>query len=429
MRAECSLVLAIMIASSVIADDKNLIQQKGNQDVSATEMQHSKATVSFKKHKRPIRNVLTNAESLWPSGKVPFGFDTNVPAFTKIELLAAMQEIETSTYSGSKPCVTFVPRSSESDYVHISWTSGSSSPTSVGRDGGRQDIVVTSASARGHDDDLYVLMITLGIVPEVMRQDRNTYLNVNFTNAVSLDIFATLSGVGTSTFGLPFDYNSLALFSPYNFATDASYPVISAKESGNVIGQSVSLSPGDTALLQHAYQCTIDDSNLLNLLGDMPLNCHFHSDLCSFRQDTTDDFDWILEEGPTTTFGTGPNADHSSGSGKYAVAEARGHNYKVARLISPQLAAGDYCFRAYVNMFGKDAGQLSVKIYYSLGLEGDEFVRLQGPLPLNQWYTIYRTVTSALAFSIHIEATMGSGDQGDIALDDVYVYDGDCIEW
>lgn len=374
------------------------------------------------------RNAYTDPNHLWPNGNIPFILDENIPAFTMIELLAAMQEIEISTYSGGKNCITFVPRTNENDYVHISWTSGTSGSTSIGRSGGRQDMTVNSAGGRGHDDNLYIMLLALGLIPEVMRTDRNTYLNINMTNAVSSDHFRILTGQGTSAFGQKFDYESLLLGNPYLHARDASFPVSSATQTGHVMGQSVSLTSGDATLLQHAYHCAIDSSNVLDLLGTKPVECHFHSDICNFMQDSSDQFDWVVQAGPTTTDGTGPNGDYSSGLGMFALAEARNHHNQVARLITPQIAAGEYCARANLHKFGNDAGTLRISAIPVGATSGADLLNHSGSLG-NNWYHIYLTVNSKTAFTLQIEATIGNGDQGDIAVDDIYLYNGKCIEW
>lgn len=377
--------------------------------------------------KRPVRNALTDPDFLWPNGRIPIVLDENMPAFTKIEILAAMQEIEMSTYSNGQPCVMYVPRSSEDDYVHISWTNDTHGSASVGRIGGRQDITVDSTSRRGHDDNLFSLMVTLGLVPEIMRTDRNTYININITNVATTEPFRILTGEGSSTFGQPFDYESILLQTPYTYALDATYPVTSATEPGHVLGQSVSLTTGDATLLQQAYGCGVDSSNVINLLGDIPINCHFHQDTCTLQQDKADDFDWLVQEGPTATYGTGPNADYSSGSGSFALAEARGHYGMVAALSSGDLPAGEYCVRVQVHMFGKDVGKLRITIQTANGRR--EILHQNGSLPKNNWYHLYLTFSSKIDFYLLIEATMGNGDEGDIAIDDFYLYNGECIEW
>lgn len=46
------------------------------------------------------------------------------------------------------------------------------------------------------------------------------------------------------------------------------------------------------------------------------LNCNFDVNLCSWQQLKTDNGDWKLQSGPTSTRNTGPTSDHTSGSMK-----------------------------------------------------------------------------------------------------------------
>ena len=45
-----------------------------------------------------------------------------------------------------------------------------------------------------------------------------------------------------------------------------------------------------------------------------PFNCDFTQGTCGWTQDRGDDFNWLRTRGTTTTQGTGPNSDHTSGS-------------------------------------------------------------------------------------------------------------------
>lgn len=46
-------------------------------------------------------------------------------------------------------------------------------------------------------------------------------------------------------------------------------------------------------------------------------SCDFEKDLCSWKQLTTDDFDWTRNKGKTSSDGTGPSTDHSGNGTKY----------------------------------------------------------------------------------------------------------------
>lgn len=46
--------------------------------------------------------------------------------------------------------------------------------------------------------------------------------------------------------------------------------------------------------------------------------------MCSWRQDRSDDFDWLIKAGSTLTVGTGPSGDHTlrNSSGHYIYLES-----------------------------------------------------------------------------------------------------------
>lgn len=41
--------------------------------------------------------------------------------------------------------------------------------------------------------------------------------------------------------------------------------------------------------------------------------CNFDTNICSWTQDTTDNFDWTRQRGGTISGNTGPSRDHTSG--------------------------------------------------------------------------------------------------------------------
>jgi len=54
---------------------------------------------------------------------------------------------------------------------------------------------------------------------------------------------------------------------------------------------------------------------MYKLAGPQTISCNFDIDICGWSQVTkTDDFDWTVNSGPTSTTGTGPSKDHTSGS-------------------------------------------------------------------------------------------------------------------
>lgn len=370
------------------------------------------------------RNAITDPARLWPNGVVPYTFHPGIDAYRKVHVLAGMKQVMLSTYTSSGECILFVPRTSEDDYIEIQFSDNGGAP--VGRTGGKQIVEIVPKVTQ--DVIAQVLMFVLGVYPEVSRADRDNVLeivqdNINASMAHSFEIHD-----GTDTFQQAFDYDTVVMYLPYHAAIDPSMPTIKTKYDGFTIGQTLALSTSDVNLVQHIYNCKLDASHRVDILGPLVFECHFHIDMCQFTQDEYDDFDWALFQGPSGTPGTGPSADHSSGSGQYAMAEFRGNYNQVARLNTPTLPAGVYCFVTWLYVYGEDIGEL--KIIQS-NAEGDKLlISIKEATPRNMWYHGSATVDSSNGpVTISIEAVMGNGDLGDIAIDDVYIYKGKCIDW
>jgi len=371
------------------------------------------------------RNAVTDPARLWPNGNVPYTFHPGIDAYHKVHLLAAMKQLTLSVYSNHKACVYFVPRSTEADYAEFQFTAVNENGGSViGRAGGKQTVTIHPEITQ--DSILMSLMFLLGINPEVARTDRDNVLTIVQSNINASFVHDFTIETNTDTFKQQFDYNSVVMYPPYFGAINRSMPTIMTKQDGFTIGQVVALSIADVNLVQHIYHCPLDASHRIDLLGPLVFECHFHTDVCNLNQDEEDDFDWSYQTGPSPTAGTGPNADHSSGSGGYALASAIGHHSQIARLKTPSYSAGTYCFVFWLYVYGPDVG--TVRIIQTDNV-GDKAVIGVNVQPISQWYHTSTTIVAKSQFYLSIEAFMGNGDQGDIAVDDVYIYNGQCIDW
>ncbi|XP_041365734.1 MAM and LDL-receptor class A domain-containing protein 1-like [Gigantopelta aegis] len=155
--------------------------------------------------------------------------------------------------------------------------------------------------------------------------------------------------------------------------------------------------------------------------------CNFEKNLCSWQQAKDDVFDWTRKIGPTSTMGTGPAADHTTGRGYYYYIETSYPRRRgdIARLDSPKLPptpASGHCLKFWYYMFGATVGNLSINIqtpsnssvfWSRSGSQGDKWI--QGS----------RTLVSSEEYVVYIEAVVG-GPLGDIAIDDLQVVTGAC---
>ncbi|KAM9682891.1 MAM and LDL-receptor class A domain-containing protein 1 isoform 2-T2 [Dama dama] len=159
------------------------------------------------------------------------------------------------------------------------------------------------------------------------------------------------------------------------------------------------------------------------------LQCNFENGICNWKQDTEDDFDWTWYQGPTSTLNTGPMKDNTLGTaqGHYLyieTSEPQVFQHRAA-LLSPILNATDAegcTFRLYYHMFGKHIYRLAVYQRVWNNTRGQLLWHIfgnQGPI----WIRKSLSLFSRQAFQISVEASVGDGFTGDIAIDDLSFMD------
>ncbi|PFX28476.1 Meprin A subunit beta [Stylophora pistillata] len=129
---------------------------------------------------------------------------------------------------------------------------------------------------------------------------------------------------------------------------------------------------------------------------------------------------WYHHQGPTSSSGTGPSGDHTSGSGNYIYFEAS----------SPAQNGGKNCFFSQVfpagscpqltfwyHMVGSGMGKLSVQTKDSNGnyITVWEKSGEQG----NEWKNASVEVTVSESYQVYFEGVRGGNFRGDIAIDDI----------
>lgn len=182
--------------------------------------------------------------------------------------------------------------------------------------------------------------------------------------------------------------------------------------------------------------------------GPVAGDCDFECGACSWNNTLCDQDDWVLQEGDTPSFGTGPTTDHTYGTSEGMVREeigsmwidfqvcvaALGHYMYFESSLSAALSSRSTGERAilespniqgatractmtfYYHMYGIDIGSLVIylrsdtTIQMMKNITGD-----QG----NQWNKGNVTFFSVTDYRVHIVATYGNGFRGDIAIDDI----------
>lgn len=374
------------------------------------------------------RNAVKYSQQTWPSGVVPYLIHSSYPTSARDTILTAMREIEADTKHGSGYCVRFVPKTThDTTYIYVVPQDGCHSP--VGRHSGR-GIVSIGNGCEQKGTIMHELLHTLGFYHEQNRYDRDSYVDINYSNVPTSRTtdFAKLTSAQMTTLGTPYDYSSIMHYSAYIFALDPSKPTVTPKPNlahGQQLGQRLRLSTLDVKRIQTLYHCPVDTNHIAApTRTQLVVDCTFESGFCNMIQDSHDDFQWSRRRGATPTHGTGPNADHTNGVGYYVYTESNRHTNKYARLKSPNIAAGTHCVSFAIFDYGSNMGQFNVNI------EGSRIVpqtvkRWTGSQK-NQWVNVKITLTSPATWDLVFESHIGTGTHSDIALDDIQVYGGRC---
>ncbi|XP_067319250.1 MAM domain-containing glycosylphosphatidylinositol anchor protein 2 isoform X3 [Anolis sagrei] len=195
------------------------------------------------------------------------------------------------------------------------------------------------------------------------------------------------------------------------------------------------------------------DSTIRVIKYSAPMNPHlreFHcgfddGNICLFTQDTKDNFDWtrqnIILRDTKYTPNTGPSADRTGskdGFFMYIEASSPRKEGDRARLISPIFSIPPknpygatntaYCFSFYYNMYGQHIGTLNV--YLRLKSQ----TTLESPFWSSSgnkgqgWLQARVNIHPNTSFQVIFEGIRGRGIEGDIAVDDISIVEGECTK-
>ncbi|TKS86255.1 MAM domain-containing glycosylphosphatidylinositol anchor protein 2 [Collichthys lucidus] len=162
----------------------------------------------------------------------------------------------------------------------------------------------------------------------------------------------------------------------------------------------------------------------------------------------SDEFDWTRHSAATRdtkyTPNTGPSSDHTgSKQGFYMYIETSRPRLDgdKARLLSPTFNMNSkttfsssssvtnnptYCFAFYYHMYGKHIGALNVFLRQKAQTVTDTSVWSLTGNQGDRWRQAKVNIHPTTAFQIVMEGVRGSGIEGDIAIDDVTIEEGEC---
>ncbi|MGZ4966939.1 MAG: M12 family metallopeptidase [Chthoniobacterales bacterium] len=170
---------------------------------------------------------------LWPGGVIPYVFDGNVTALHEKMFLDGAAEW------ASVANLTFVPRTNQTDYVHVQEGMNGDNSSAVGKLGGAQDLTVSAwvRSVITHE-----LGHTIGLVHEHQRSDRDNFVTILQQNIQSGLEFAFALLPNSNNRGA-YDFLSVMHYVRNAFATDSSLDTIEPKTGYtqyiDIMGQSL----------------------------------------------------------------------------------------------------------------------------------------------------------------------------------------------
>ena len=153
--------------------------------------------------------------------------------------------------------------------------------------------------------------------------------------------------------------------------------------------------------------------------------CDFENGICDWNNDLKMPLKWRWQQGSTASYDTGPSRDHTTGlsSGHYIYLEVSGEKEgDRARVFSQVFKANGKCeFRFFYHMYGKNIGTLNV---YIRSVTSATLAFSKSKAIGDFWERADFEIREAGPFKVIVEAIVGNGYLGDIAIDDTSFTDG-----
>ncbi|CAF0822642.1 unnamed protein product [Didymodactylos carnosus] len=164
-------------------------------------------------------------------------------------------------------------------------------------------------------------------------------------------------------------------------------------------------------------------------------NCSFERNLCDWTHDPTAQFSWTRQYGETHSFETGPvtGADNSSA---YIFIEASFPQKICDRaglmsplIVRPTTTSGAQCFSFFYHMYGINIGSLLIWTIENMTTSAEEtLIWQQHGAQGNEWLIKRINLWPTADYYFRIDGYVGDGFEGDIAVDEITLFDGECTE-
>jgi hypothetical protein len=178
----------------------------------------------------------------WPSAVVYYSVDAGLPQQSRVT--NAISHIESKTRN-----VTFVPRTTQKNYVRFVRSTGCAS--SVGMVGGAQLIYLADGCSTGNA--IHEISHALGMYHEQTRCDRDSYVVINFANIIKgyENNFQVQCSGASDVLG--YNEGSIMHYGPYDFSSNGLPTITSLRGLANQMGQRSGLSTTDVGTIDGMY--------------------------------------------------------------------------------------------------------------------------------------------------------------------------------
>ncbi|KAK3084182.1 hypothetical protein FSP39_009668 [Pinctada imbricata] len=154
-------------------------------------------------------------------------------------------------------CIRFVPRTNEKDYLYFTQIQGCYS--NVGRSGGLQEISLMGGCLRRKGTAIHEIMHALGFFHEQSRPDRNSWIQVIYSNIQEGKSFNfdELPSDQVDMLGIEYDYGSIMHYSKTAFSKNGNPTLLPTRRTNVDIGQRKGFSDKDIQKINTLYRCSI----------------------------------------------------------------------------------------------------------------------------------------------------------------------------
>ncbi|HNR20875.1 MAG TPA: S8 family serine peptidase, partial [Bacteroidia bacterium] len=250
------------------------------------------------------------------------------------------------------------------------------------------------------------------------------YYSLNGGTPVSGTYAGTIAPFATATYTFSSTVN-LSVAGIYNIQTwtDYSGDLNSTNDTANA---TVTVIAGVTETLPFIEN--FDSYSTCNTASDCEATiCNFGGGWINETNLAQDDIDFRINNAPTPSVNTGPDADHTSGAGNYAYTEASACFDKKVNLVSPCIdltTATSPTLSFWYHMYGADMGELHVDLFANGTWVNDIIPAISGDQG-NQWLQANTNLTAYVGGKVNIRfrGETGPNFTSDIAIDDINVYE------